>query len=1366
MADDEIVNFLDVSLHCICNLPPQWSGEDYLIFPVTKEKTSKPKPDAKGAKGQTDDSSMAGQHIFRYTVDLHIPDGESRESVAAAISPLEGPDRSPPTWVFSDGRLTTWSSELATGVSAPSAETLGSALPAAGDAVIAWAQDADGRPTWRHRLGLTSSQVDQLHEAATSGASVELIFRRHLLPTCPPEWADSNAARYTAGIAVSLLPFLEPGAARDSTIVPLVPPADTAEARDARRRPVIRKRGDIPPCLQPETSAATHPMVEAGTCAIISIYLARPLVPLPAERPRPAARSRDFVPPRAVRPVPPPTPVDALRALLASIVREILDGFAASSPHLGAADAAHRTAHGEALAAARRHEAAVASATGALPDADLLAASTAATAGTNATAAIAVRASHTRPPMEAVRAYVEGVIASGRRAVWRERLIALTTRVAQQRGTLRATADAGDGRGASFAEAVATIHAVLQTELRRVLVEFYGSGVDMGVLAAPQAPRVAWTALASDAEALDDPAAVGFLHHAVLEAPHDADLWAAYGAMATRFGRTSVAEPALREALALDPLHCGALVTYGLMLAVRRRFPAAEVYLQCAVDAAIGSPVPWGALGIFCEVAASEETVLERQHARRTEGAYALAQTLRAMVVEAASGRVDHSGDMAAGWAARRMFDDTVATRASQQPAAAAAVSPVGAGGGGGTTESGTWAAGGGGGGGGGAAGGRPSGGFGNGDGGRGVSLDSAAGAVAAVSGVSAGAGAGAGGGGSAGGADALGGGVALPDFSTVYLRLARLCLDLRLDSLASHCIDAAALRRTEERAQAPPIAPYTSPPAAPTTPTLAVGVAVTAGAVSTGTGAGAGVGSGASGGGAGGAGAAGVGGGAGRGGGVGAGGARGVDGSAAGIGAAGISVGTLSAAFSGAGGLAAGKAAGGAAGTTSPHGPTPPSHPSGSPVGGDTPASMTARTDGGATWSVGGVGSPAAVGSSGAHGLAGGPDVAGAVSGAGGAGAGAGGAGGARERTDTLQSQGLGSTVAVGSADWPTERRLAMLRAEQAWRAGNPDRAVDLAQEIASLEPSYAPGRLLLATLLVEAGNIAAALPHFEGALSGGTSTALAPASAWAGYLRLGRTLLAAGALSDARDAFYLAVKAHPCPYAWTAVGDAFIRMALRASELDADTQSSSSLSVSGGGGGGGAVGGHHAGTVGSGSAAGVRSGSGSSRGGTALAGAALGSDARAADLRTRVDPAQKHVIASYWAAAEDALAEANLLSPTDSLTWALLAVVGFYTQRPSVARHAVSTAVLHGLADADVLRRVADAAYAAGAYDVSVATLRRALRSSDSVAVRVALADALLALRMFAEARTQLQWTRSLFGPPRAANSTEHTASDQASV
>ncbi|KAJ1475628.1 hypothetical protein T484DRAFT_1827595, partial [Baffinella frigidus] len=74
------------------------------------------------------------------------------------------------------------------------------------------------------------------------------------------------------------------------------------------------------------------------------------------------------------------------------------------------------------------------------------------------------------------------------------------------------------------------------------------------------------------------------LNQRVTASPHDAQLWYEFGKIALQNGTFEKAHDCLREALAIDPRHVPALLTYGVFLCRHDRFADAESYFLGATN--------------------------------------------------------------------------------------------------------------------------------------------------------------------------------------------------------------------------------------------------------------------------------------------------------------------------------------------------------------------------------------------------------------------------------------------------------------------------------------------------------------------------------------------------------------------------------------------------------------------------------------------------------------------------------------------------------------------------------------------------------------------------------------------------------------
>jgi len=110
-------------------------------------------------------------------------------------------------------------------------------------------------------------------------------------------------------------------------------------------------------------------------------------------------------------------------------------------------------------------------------------------------------------------------------------------------------------------------------------------------------------------------------------------------------------------------------------------------------------------------------------------------------------------------------------------------------------------------------------------------------------------------------------------------------------------------------------------------------------------------------------------------------------------------------------------------------------------------------------------------------------------------------------------------------------------------------------------------------------------------------------------------------------------------------------------------------------------------------------------------------------------------------WEAAEQCLAEANILNNQNEKVWGYLALLCMTVSpaRPSEADQALEQALRHGLQLPGLLRELGNGYVAADKLDVAEKVLRRSLAAQDSNLTRSRLADVLTAQNSFEAAFTQ---------------------------
>ncbi|KAJ9446481.1 hypothetical protein DIPPA_00932 [Diplonema papillatum] len=439
--------------------------------------------------------------------------------------------------------------------------------------------------------------LEQAVEQTPSTGCLQFTIRRALNPAkVQPDWEDANEAYYTSKGQFPLLPFAEPGTTTFVYCLPLAPSEDPAAKADDKKgkKPPPKKpaKGAVAPpaflSAEDEPVAAgpagekVHPYEARATCLCVRVSFERPLVTLPGKRLKPSIVPADIIPAR-VKPA--QVAMEATKAfghdvleIVGSVVAD-LQGPDASDPLVP------------------------------------------------------------RPPFDASedhrKTFLHFLSSSGRSYAHREKLKHCIVRIVKEK----------------FAKKPGTSKAVMERFYNELYVYLLDqmhftlnkalSRDELGPAAfKPDEDRNdKWLRLATEAEAVQEEAmAERFHQERLVHAPAAAGgqqespaAWGDYARYCLRIRDGIKAEQAFKEALAIEMAHVPSLLGYGLLLLCNGRLKESEVFLQAAVDADMSSPLAWGALALYFEVALLHPAETpEQQDEHRHWGKHARTQAARA----------------------------------------------------------------------------------------------------------------------------------------------------------------------------------------------------------------------------------------------------------------------------------------------------------------------------------------------------------------------------------------------------------------------------------------------------------------------------------------------------------------------------------------------------------------------------------------------------------------------------------------------------------------------------------------------------------------------------------------------------------------
>ncbi|ORC89399.1 putative tetratricopeptide repeat protein 18-like [Trypanosoma theileri] len=578
-APPEAVNYMDVKLHDVHNIPANWWAEG--------------KPPG------------FPEHPFRYEVSFTI-DGEKKYAfthgrlllpLSQYESYIEGATPPPLPSMVNDMLqhirevpetpvLTSGTSTRAGGTStkrtddnetAKDPKILWVITPAA-DAAASAAEEQGGR---RRKKGLAASTTEEVVTAPSipneddlppcvirvplyeddvtaldtmllSGRPLQLHFTRVLKGDAPHDWEDPQEWYFRADIPVDLSPLAEPGSLQLMEDVPLLPVKDPMHMEEkVKKRVSKRPKSGSPGLLFEEVDVeAQHPYVVHNTSATVSVRLEKTLTRLAMDRIRPALTPANLIPTRALP-----------KKEFQDTTRQFTDVI-------------------EAIAKKLMYD---------YRDA---------------------KKNNNEASKESIFATFQ---TTGQLAAYKEQLTPLVVKVVREKFLREPDASQeaiGQLTNELYVYLLNCVHAKLRdlTEGSDYGTKSNSSGVPVMTEQQDSSSGITgamWLERAEEAETLREYGLAAQCHQARIATCHSPeefpDLWNDAAAFFARVGDATRAEQCYREAIAYNPLHVPSLLGYGDLLLEYSRFDEAAVFLHAAVDIQ-PSALSWGHLSLLCDL--------------------------------------------------------------------------------------------------------------------------------------------------------------------------------------------------------------------------------------------------------------------------------------------------------------------------------------------------------------------------------------------------------------------------------------------------------------------------------------------------------------------------------------------------------------------------------------------------------------------------------------------------------------------------------------------------------------------------------------------------------------------------------------------
>ncbi|KAH8614499.1 putative Tetratricopeptide repeat [Trypanosoma vivax] len=419
----------------------------------------------------------------------------------------------------------------------------------------------DDPPPCIIRLPLDERLVGVLETMILTGKPLELRFSRVLKAGLPSDWEDKHEWYFRATIPISLAPLAEPGSVCMKAEVQLIPVKDPARNEDVKKK--SSKRGRTGPqglLLEDIDTEAEHPYVTCNTTATVSISVNKTLARLPSDRIHPGVLPSSLIPKRA-----PPREqfqdgTQQFMDLVASIAKKMVSDYMA--------------------AAAENDE-------------------------------------------NVEEKIMENFQTSGQLAAYKEQLTPVVVKIARENflpdkeATPDVIARLTNELYVHLLDCVHTTLLNMATKSKKdveTAARLTEGAADGKTPVAAHQPSVRkpdavvsqmWLERAEEAETLHEYAHATRCHQARIASctatEEFADICNDAAAFFVRIGETTRAEQCFREAVAHDPTHAPSLLGYGALLLTFDRFEEAAVFLHAAVDAK-PSTLTWGFIVLLCDM--------------------------------------------------------------------------------------------------------------------------------------------------------------------------------------------------------------------------------------------------------------------------------------------------------------------------------------------------------------------------------------------------------------------------------------------------------------------------------------------------------------------------------------------------------------------------------------------------------------------------------------------------------------------------------------------------------------------------------------------------------------------------------------------
>ncbi|ESL11698.1 hypothetical protein TRSC58_00545 [Trypanosoma rangeli SC58] len=322
------VNYLDVKLHGVQNLPPGWLADGRppafaehpfryeVSFSIDGENTYTFKHGRLLQELPQYESYIAGatppplpsevnemlRHIREVPDSSNLPSAATSKVTAPSFGKSEGREEPPVE------AKVLWITTPAADAVSVSSEEQGTkrrrrtASPPATEDVMPPAVPTDEDiPPCVIRVPLAEQHVAALEALVLGGKPLELRFARVLRGGVPNDWEDTQQWYFRAAIPVDLSPLAEPGSLQLIESVPLMPLKEFAQAEEkGRKKSSKRPKSGAPSLLFEDLDMeAQHPYVTHNTSALVSLRLEKTLTRLPCDRVRPLLKPSNLVPTRA-----------------------------------------------------------------------------------------------------------------------------------------------------------------------------------------------------------------------------------------------------------------------------------------------------------------------------------------------------------------------------------------------------------------------------------------------------------------------------------------------------------------------------------------------------------------------------------------------------------------------------------------------------------------------------------------------------------------------------------------------------------------------------------------------------------------------------------------------------------------------------------------------------------------------------------------------------------------------------------------------------------------------------------------------------------------------------------------------------------